>query len=420
MAHAASFLAASHARVTSFAPATATKSAQRFNTLEGIRGLAAIVVVILHAGPQFLPRQVANGYLAVDLFFLLSGFIISYSYEPKLAAGLGVGEFMRARVIRLYPLYAVGTFGMALLLVAELLLAKHPIWSWSDVGRATAAAAFFLPSTPPEGMASVFPLNPPAWSLFYEMLANLAYVVFFPMLSLRRLAAIVTVAALALAFSAAMFGHLDGGSLVGLADVCTGLARVSFSFFLGVIMCRLYRKGRLPVPARLSAFWIVCLTLLVLSFDPGPMRAISDFAMIAVVIPALAACAINVEPSKRYVGGFALLGTLSYPLYAIHMPVFQVIERALYRFGYDSQPPYWAIAIGLAALLATSWILDLYFDRPVRRMLLKLTAPRVRAVVTTETAPPQGSARTKLDLRRGVQPFVKPYLGATVPAAVDG
>jgi peptidoglycan/LPS O-acetylase OafA/YrhL len=82
-----------------------------FPAMDGIRGIAAILVALFHFRATFLHYDnnvIGDGYLAVDLFFVLSGFVLAHAYEHRFARGMTTFEFMRARVIRLYPLYFVG------------------------------------------------------------------------------------------------------------------------------------------------------------------------------------------------------------------------------------------------------------------------------------------------------------------------
>ena len=143
----------------------------RFGALDGMRGVAAIMVVLLHIGNLGLgPFKPQFGYLAVDLFFALSGFVISYSYDPRLARGMTVGTFMLRRIIRLYPLYLIGSlvgFMTTPIIVnnpalVEGLGSPHFRAYLLITGLLNVA---FVPGILP----MLFPFNTPMWSLFFEL-----------------------------------------------------------------------------------------------------------------------------------------------------------------------------------------------------------------------------------------------------------
>jgi peptidoglycan/LPS O-acetylase OafA/YrhL len=90
-----------------------------FNTLDGIRGLAAILVVIFHAEQFFGARPFPKSYLAVDVFFLLSGAVVANAYEHRLQSDMSLARFTWLRIVRIYPLYLLGTvLGVVAVIVA--------------------------------------------------------------------------------------------------------------------------------------------------------------------------------------------------------------------------------------------------------------------------------------------------------------
>ncbi|MWV27318.1 acyltransferase family protein [Erythrobacter sp. GH3-10] len=142
---------------------------ERYHTLDAIRGVAAIVVAYYHflAGAGYLGfgQPWIQGYLAVDLFFALSGFVIALSYEDKLRDGMGVGTFMMRRIIRLYPLFFLGLILGGGFLVLRAMLGATPDYSVSEVALEFGANLFMLPTLRQDWL---FPLNIPAWSLFFR------------------------------------------------------------------------------------------------------------------------------------------------------------------------------------------------------------------------------------------------------------
>ena len=143
--------------------AAAKKTARRFVTLDALRGAGAATVMAGHAGPLLGGYGPPLTYLAVDMFFVLSGFVISYAYDKKMAAGMRPIEFLRARVKRLYPIYLVG---LLLGLVSLLFNNPHGLSS-AQTALTFVCGLFALPSPPMGPFKALFPLNGPYWSLFF-------------------------------------------------------------------------------------------------------------------------------------------------------------------------------------------------------------------------------------------------------------
>ena len=186
----------------------------RFAVLDGIRGIAAIFIVTIHTR-AFWDIPPSRAYLAVDIFFILSGFVIAHAYETKLQdAKISLREFVLIRLIRLYPLFLLSVAFSAVVHAYPLLTGRpsefEDIW---QLAAAVIKTALFIPNhaTGPNDNA-LFHLNVPYWSLAAELLVNFGYGVLRPRLSNRVLGAIVILSALALARCALYFGHLNEGS----------------------------------------------------------------------------------------------------------------------------------------------------------------------------------------------------------------
>ncbi|TXN04312.1 acyltransferase family protein [Methylobacterium sp. WL103] len=192
-----------------------------FALLDGLRGVAAILVVVRHAPNLFgLQPGAVETHLAVDLFFVLSGFVLAHAYAARVRDGLPARAFLRIRVIRLYPLYALGlalTVAVALLSFA---VGQGPGFSPSAMALSTLCSALMLPTPPAVSTlpAAIFPLNFPSWSIFFELIANMAFFYGLSALSARRLAAFVALAFAGLCAVALQAGDLDVGLPDGLDD----------------------------------------------------------------------------------------------------------------------------------------------------------------------------------------------------------
>jgi peptidoglycan/LPS O-acetylase OafA/YrhL len=210
-----------------------TSEPDAYLTLDAMRGVGAMLVVIGHCFIFWAGFEMPNGFPIVDMFFLFSGFVIAFAYEPRFHAGMGAGQFLLQRMVRLYPLYFAGLA----LGACVFLLMVH------DRGVAAILAyfgqlvpqIFILPSPDVAGTGTFFQFNGPAWTLFFELLANAVYILAWPWLkSTRVLAVVVALSGLWLALATLTVGHIDMGPT--WRDAWGGLARVSFSFFAGVLL----------------------------------------------------------------------------------------------------------------------------------------------------------------------------------------
>ena len=324
--------------------------AQRYSTLDGVRGVAALAIVLLHLERPSFHMPVAT-YTAVDLFFLMSGFVIAAAYDHRIRRD-GVQDFVRARLIRLYPTYLAGLMVLPALFV--LLFLKNGEWLArpADILRSLAAALVFLPSHVPPSVLwetkALFPLNVPAWSLMLELVVNLAYALFLPWLSRPVLVVIVLVSGAALVASGLRLDGIDLGW--GWSTLWGGFARASFSFFLGVLI----HRTKLPRPNLPP--WLVLGAVILMFWAPPLLAVIVGYPLIL-----LAATRPGGRPSRV----MAAMGALSYPLYAIHYPLLHWTGRLL-----ANRLPAWAsIPTSVALLLLGAFLVLKLWDEPVRRWL---------------------------------------------------
>lgn len=303
----------------------------RFSSLDGLRGVAAIAVLFFHGG-KFAPLPMPGGYLAVDLFFALSGFVIALAYEERLREGMTLRQFAVARAIRVYPMYLVG------LMIGRLYVEPSP-QNW-----------LMLPSLSyPDEM---FRVNVPMWSLFFEMIVNLAFAALAVRIGRRGLKAILVSSGAILVGSviARGGGSLDlGGNWDGAG---IGLARTVFSFTLGVAIFRLRRERLHERRTDGRALLLYPALVAALAFDPAS-RGAWDLACVFVFLPALLWFGTQWEtPVTRLTGA---LGDMSYPLYCIH-------SQLIWRTG-DTMAQ---VSLGL---IVAAWALDRFLDRPLRKVL---------------------------------------------------
>jgi peptidoglycan/LPS O-acetylase OafA/YrhL len=178
----------------------------------------------------------------------------------------------------------------------------------------------------------------------------------------------------ALAFFAAQFGRVDGGW--GSEGFLAGLARVVFSFSIGVGMCRLYKAGKLNLP-KIPYICIVAVLVLIL-FLPitrGGLALVTDLFAIAVVFPMLIAFAVNTEAPRILLPMATFLGAASYPLYIIHPPILRAVLPPIDGAGLAPAMELAVVLAVVVAVIGLAWAVDRWFDRPVRA-LIKSTVRR--------------------------------------------
>lgn len=341
--------------------------ATRYDTLDGLRGIAAVAVIGHHA-PGFFSNspRFAGGHLSVDLFFAISGFVLCAAYGRKMDGGLGAIAFMRARLTRLYPLYIAGT--------ALCVLALVPTFLRGDISKATSIpfALFMLPDIPSvlRGEA-LFPLNPPAWSLFYELVINLALILMWKRLSVIALSALVALSAVPLVALAFHHGSLDPGVLG--ADVAVALARVTFSFFLGVLIFKSGVHTRLPV----LPGWVLGPAFLALLVPALAWRGAYDLAVVALAFPIILALGARASATGLWLKVCVVGGVTSYALYMLHIPMLWFAKPLFARFGIV--PDLTATTLFVIAAIVGSWAAHTYFDEPLRQLWAKRRSSRRRS-----------------------------------------
>ena len=342
----------------------------RFHTLDGLRGLAAAAVLVSHVAPSISAIAVLRNWYAVDLFFMISGFVLCRVYEPRFARGLTAGQFMLQRYIRLYPLFALG---LCLGLAAEMLavLAHQSLFDGWQRATALATGLAILPSPTMSATPEIIPLNAVGWSLFFELVANLIYAILWPRLSKRWLLLIVVASAVDLLWSA-QHGTSFGGT--SWSTFWGGFPRVTFCFFTGVLIARI-----LPGAGhRSSLAWFPLLLLVGLLFIPWRDGDTRDLLVMMLVFPALIAFAASVEPPRP--GLFSVAGRLSYPVYAVHYPLYLCLTHSLSMLALapESLAPWSGLAFTVG-VCAFGHVLDRGYDAPARRWLTAMVGTRREA-----------------------------------------
>lgn len=348
--------------------AAQSADSNRYTTLDGMRGVAALGVALYHWGFATAPLA-RPGYLAVDFFFALSGFVIAFSYTARLEGTLGAKEFMALRLIRFYPLYLLGhCLGIARNIALQISGSPN---ARSGLEFVLAAALGFFMLPVPLDVRNLFPLNPPAWTLFLELVVNIIFALGMFRWSSRVLALIMLFSALMLVLFTSAPLFLDVG--YSLQTLSLGVARLGFSFPLGIIMFRLFGSGprrRTPLALLAPAVLVLCLLF---TTDDG-VRGLWEFFCVFALFPALLAAGIRFEVPRNFAPFFDFMGGISYAVYAIHGPLILFIYKITetLQLGRAS-----AIVAYLFVLILLSFLASKFFDQPVRAYIGQIRRKRL-------------------------------------------
>lgn len=356
-------------------------SKKHYQVLDALRGIAAITVVIFHVFEIFSAgdhtRQIINhGYLAVDFFFVLSGFVIAHAYDDRWAS-MSLGGFFKRRLIRLHPMIIagmiVGAIGFYFSASPILFpgIGQVPVWKLLLIMVIGCTLVPVPISMDIRGWAEMHPLNGPAWTLFFEYIANILYA-----LILRRLPNIIlgimsALAAAALIHLAVTHGDVIGGWSLDAAQLRIGFTRLAYPFLAGMLLSRLVK----PRPINNAFLWSTVLLLLVLALPRMGntwQNGLYDSLSIIILFPLIVIIGAGGSPqSKTGLAFCRFLGDISYPIYITHYPFIYIFSA----WVVDNNIPLskaWPVGAGVvAASIALAWLLSKCYDIPVRKWLTK-------------------------------------------------
>lgn len=376
--------------------ATFLDTKPHYDLLDGLRGVAALLVVVYHVFEGFsfaeltngagdgLIRTFNHGYLAVDFFFMLSGFVISYAYDDRFRS-MSLGSFFKRRLIRLHPMLLIGV----LIGVATFVAQGRVTWSgetigWEWIALSALLACFMIPALPGlgyevRGNGEAFPLNGPSWSLFFEYIGNILYALILRRLNKAWLAVVVALTGLGWAWFALTnvsgYGSMGVGWTIDSVNFGGGMLRMLFPFALGMLLARHFK----PLYVRGAFVW--CSLALVGLFavpyiegqEPVCMNSVYELFCLAVAFPLIVWLgASGVAGGKKASAVCDLLGQLSYPLYVIHYPFMYLFYDFLIKEERYTLASAWpqALAVVVGCLLLAYALLKCY-DLPVRRYLAR-------------------------------------------------
>ncbi|HEY1215109.1 MAG TPA: acyltransferase, partial [Bryobacteraceae bacterium] len=314
------------------------ESKNHYPILDGLRGVASVLVIVFHVleaftgGNRFI-QIINHGYLAVDFFFVLSGFVVAYAYDDRWNK-MTQWDFYRRRLIRLQPMVVLGSVIGALLFYFQRghtfpLIAGTPVWKMLLVMVIGATLIPIPTSMDIRGWDEMHPLNGPAWSLFFEYIANLLYALLVRRFSRLLLSVFVSLAACMLLgyLLWGPQGDLIGGWALNGPQLFIGFTRVLYPFFAGVLLMRMGRLIRI----RNAFWWCSVLMVLVLSIPRiGDahhlwMNGLYESVVVILIFPLIVS--VGAGGTIRFAHSAAIckfLGDISYPLYITHYPLIYI------------------------------------------------------------------------------------------------
>jgi len=359
--------------------------------LDGLRGVAALMVILYHVFEGFatspIDQRFNHGYLAVDFFFILSGFVVGYAYDERWKT-MKIKDFFKRRLIRLHPMIVMGI----ILGVMTYLIQGSEKWDGTPVPLsmvilAMLASLFLIPAAPGSGIeirqnGEMYPLNGPLWSLFFEYIGNILYALFLRRLSTKALTLFVAISGIGLACFAignfSGYGHLGVGWSMLDYNLVGGFLRLLFAFSIGLLMSRNFK----PVPIK-GAFWICSLAIIGLLSVPHVggsealwMNGIYDAVCTIIIFPILVYLGASGKTSHKASSKVSkFLGDISYPLYVVHYPFMYLFYSWLWKNELTfSQTWHVALLVFFGNILLAYLCLKLY-DEPVRKFLTKRFLP---------------------------------------------
>lgn len=353
-----------------------------YDILDGLRGVAAITVVWFHIFEAYatshLDQRINHGYLAVDFFFILSGFVVGYAYDNRWGT-MTTKEFIKRRVIRLHPMVIMGA------IIGGLMFYTQGCSVW-DVSTVTIIALFgatilnmlLIPApvgVEVRGLGEMYPLNGPSWSLFFEYIGNILYVLFIRKFSTKLLAAWVLAAGCGLAAFAILgpYGDICAGFSLTGTEFSAGSFRLLFSFSAGLLLSRIF-KAATNIK---GAFWICSLAIVALLSVPRLggaeqlwINGIYDTVCCLLFFPLIVYLGASGRCTDRHTARLCkFLGDISYPLYMVHYPFIYLYYAWVKNnnLTFEESLPG-AVGLVLGCIVLAYLCLRLY-DIPVRRYL---------------------------------------------------
>lgn len=371
-------------------------SKPRYEILDGLRGVAAIMVVLFHMFECYstgVTEQVINhGYLSVDFFFALSGFVVAYAYDDRWDK-MSLGSFLKRRFIRLHPMAIFGTLLCACFFYLNAgptypLIEKTP---WQIFLLILLWCLTLIPVPPIldiRGWGCTNPINDPTWTLQLEYIANIVYALVLRRLSKVALAICCLIAAfftVTLTMNIDLFGFLAtrpetantviGGWTLTASQIFIGFVRLACPFLMGIMVARIGRFIKINNGFIWSSLLIVVMTALprIGGTTHMWMNGLYETMVILLLFPLILAIGAGSEIKHKGLQKLCIfLGEISYPLYITHFAFVYMLWN--FKDHHPNAPTSTVVCLCIGLFIVAIWTaysaLKLY-DIPIREWLKK-------------------------------------------------
>ena len=384
-------------RKSTFSSAYSADTKPHYALLDGLRGVAAILVLFYHIfeGLSFaeitdgtgdgIIRTLNHGHIAVDFFFILSGFVLSYAYDDRWK-NMSTWQFFKRRLTRLHPMLVMG----AIIGATAFAFVGFEKWDGTTapiewVMVALLLTMFMIPAVPGvpyevRGNGEIFPLNGPAWSLFFEYIGNILYALAIRRLPTKALAVLTVILGCLHAWF--FIGNVSGYDMVGVGwtidtvNFWGGLIRMLFPLTLGMLLARTFKPRKVK-----GAQWkcsIMLIALFAVPYIPSTgnisLNSLYEVACIAFIFPLIVWMGASGSCNGKSEQINKLLGDISYPLYIVHYPIMYIFYAWLIEKNHYTLQDCWETAlIVVTASIFIAFLCLKFYDEPIRKWLTKKT-----------------------------------------------
>ena len=371
------------------------RSKQRYEILDGLRGVAALMVIIFHFFELYSfgnpSKQIINhGYLAVDFFYVLSGFVLGYAYDDRWDK-MSYWDFYKRRLIRLHPMVIAGSLlGMCYFFLGECINSPNiesvnPLYFFLTI-----IMSILMIPCPAQmdirGWGETNSFNGPNWTLTYEYIVNILYSLIF-----RRLHTIIigiltlasTLLLVNLTCNFDIFNVMNerennkytviGGWSLTSCELCVGFTRLFYPYFAGYLVYRLKLKIRIPYSFIIcSIILITFLSMPRLEKEGYPIfNGIYEAIVIILIFPLVIIIGAGDTTKNEILTKICkFIGELSYPIYITHYPIIYMNSAWTSFHMKDSLFNKIMLSIGSFFIMVfNAYSLIELYDKPVRKWL---------------------------------------------------
>lgn len=348
-------------------PAAVLQTKQHFQILDGLRGITAFAVVVFHFMEWIYtdPSKnfIGHGFLAVDFFFCLSGFVIGYAYDDRIAK-MGIWNFFVSRIIRLHPLVIAGSILGLLAFLFDPFGGHLELYSAGKIMLTFICSLFLIPfPVIADRGFNLFSFNAPAWSLFWEYIANIIYAVILYRIGRSFLFVLTILAGGAICFVAYNSGNLLGGW--SGPTFWDGFARISYSFLAGLLI---YRFNWI-IKHRFGFAELTILLLLAFFMPFSEWNWLAEPLVVLFYFPLLISLGAGavLRPGLEKVCQFS--GNISYPLYMTHYAVLWMFGNYYTNYKPDTTQLFFIVPTAVILLVGFAYLVMRFYDIPLRSYL---------------------------------------------------